>query len=231
MLDQLPMGMVDRVPEVLPRRRTARRRKGAPRFRRFHRHRHDPRAIARRRSHREGRAALARVDAQPFFVRFVRIFQHVAGTLVDDVDNLDNIVDPTVAPPPVLRYMGSWLGIESLDEDLDHAEQRRIVRQWGRIIPLRGTRAGLERLLGLVCAGPVSVSDNGGPVPVPIDGAPAREAPDGWSPLVSMRVGGYTWLQEGDLLALLRDELPAHVRFSLTVGGKVVWPRPVGTQT
>ena len=33
-----------------------------------------------------------------FFVRFVSIFQDVATTLLDGADNIDNLVDVTVAP-------------------------------------------------------------------------------------------------------------------------------------
>ena len=55
-----------------------------------------------------------------FFARFVGIFQEVSTTFLDDVDNLDNIVDVTVAPEGVVRWLGSWLGVESIDSSLPH---------------------------------------------------------------------------------------------------------------
>src|SRR5437763_1081784 len=64
-----------------------------------------------------------------FFVRFVSIFQEVATTMLDDVDNLGNVVDVTVAPEPMVRWLGSWLGLSSIDPSLPHELQRRIVRE------------------------------------------------------------------------------------------------------
>jgi hypothetical protein len=51
-----------------------------------------------------------------FFVRFVSIFQEVATSMLDGVDNLSNVVDVTVAPDPVVRWMGGVAG--------DHVDDR-----------------------------------------------------------------------------------------------------------
>ncbi len=45
-----------------------------------------------------------------FFARFVGIFQEVATTYLDGVDNLENVVDVTVAPESVVRWLGGGWG-------------------------------------------------------------------------------------------------------------------------
>ena len=151
-----------------------------------------------------------------FFARFVGIFQQVATTFLDGVDNLDSIVDVTVAPDPVVRWLGGWLGIDSIDSSLPHELQRRIVIETGRMLAWRGTRQGLTRFLELVSGGPVEVEETGGVFP---EGEAPRQAPT-----VVMRVESTGWMPEQDFIELVRDELPAHVEFGLFVGERRLWP-------
>jgi len=151
-----------------------------------------------------------------FFSRFVGIFQNVSTTMLDGVDNLDNIVDVTVAPEAVVRWMGAWLGVESIDSSLAHELQRRIVRESGKILAWRGTKRGLTGLLELMSGGPVTVEESGGVYP---EGTSPGEAP-----FVRMHVESTGWVSEEDFVTLVRDELPAHVTFELFVGGRRVWP-------
>jgi phage tail-like protein len=151
-----------------------------------------------------------------FFVRFVGIFQEVATTIMEGADNLDNIIDITVAPAPMVRYLGSWLGIESIDGSLDHEVQRRIVRETGQILAWRGTRRGLVQFLELLSGGPVEVTESGGVF---------AEGEGGTRPAtVSMSVETTGWLSEQDFVKLVRDELPAQVTFELQVGDRRLWP-------
>ena len=79
----------------------------------------------------------------------------------------------------------------------------------------RGTRAGLARFLELSSGGPAEVTDGGG---VWRDGeAPPDTA---W---VRMRVESTGWMPEADFIALIRDEVPAHVRAQLYVGSRLLW--------
>src|SRR5262245_60631518 len=97
-----------------------------------------------------------------FFARFVGIFQEVATTLRDDVDNLENVVDVTVAPDPVVRWMGTWLAVGAIDPSLTDSLQRRIVRECAKILAWRGTKRGMVALLELMSLGPATVEDSGG---------------------------------------------------------------------
>jgi phage tail protein domain len=153
-------------------------------------------------------------DAE-FFVRFVSIFQELGASLLEDADNIDNVVDVTVAPDAMVRWMGSWIGTESIDPSLADELQRRIVAGAAATLTWRGTTPGLRRFLELTSGGPAEVTDGGG---VWRSGdAPPDTA---W---VRMRVESTGWLAEADFVELVRDEVPAHVRASLYVGERRIW--------
>jgi phage tail-like protein len=154
-----------------------------------------------------------------FFHRFVSIFQEVANTVVDGVDNIDNVADVTVTPEAMLRWMASWIGVQGLDPTLPHELQRRIVRTAAKTLVWRGTRRGLTQFLELISGAPVSVEDGGG---VFAEGAAPAEV--GW---VRIHVVSTGWLTEADFLELVRDEVPAHAVLEVYVGGRRIWPTAV----
>lgn len=151
-----------------------------------------------------------------FFVRFVSIFQAVADTLLADADNIDYLADVTVAPDAMVRWLGSWIGTETIDPSLPDDLQRRIVASAATTLTWRGTTYGLQRFLELASGGPAEVEDGGG---VWRDGdAPADTA---W---VRMTVQSTGWMDETDFIELVRDEVPAHVSAELYVGTRRIWP-------
>lgn len=160
-----------------------------------------------------------------FFARFVRIFQSVADTVLHQVDTMPHLFDVTVAPLPMVRTVGSWLGIDWIDPSLPDHLQRRIVREYSAGLLWRGTKAGLTRVLELLCdaqPGDVIVDDSGG---VYTDDAP-RTAPH-----VRMSVPDSGWTTEADLLRIVRSELPATVTFELRVGDRLIHPTPLLDET
>ena len=156
-----------------------------------------------------------------FFVRFVSIFQEIGSSLLEDADNIDHLADVSVTPEPLLPWLGSWIGTDTIDDSLDEATKRRIVAGAATTLTWRGTVHGLTRFLELTSGGPVEVEDGGG---VWREGeAPADTA---W---VRMTVESTGWLAENDFVQLVRDEVPAHVRAELYVGERRVWPAEGGT--
>ncbi len=149
-----------------------------------------------------------------FFVRFVSLFQELAETLMDGADQVEHVPDATVTPVPMLGHLASWIGVQTVDESLPEDLQRLILRSSAKALAFRGTRRGLEGYLEMLSGGPVEVTDGGG---VWIEG----EAPDdvAW---VRMRVQGTGHLSEDEFVALIRDEVPAHVRAELFVMGRRV---------
>ncbi|MFN3254057.1 MAG: phage tail protein [Ilumatobacter sp.] len=152
-----------------------------------------------------------------FFVRFVTIFQRMADTVLDQVDNLEHVFDPTVAPDNMVRQMAEWFGVDWVDSSLDDRLQRQIVLAYADLIQWRGTKIGLRKLLELLTGGPVEVHDTGGVFP-------KEEAPGG-PPHVRLDVGSAGWNKVEDLLRIVRAELPATVTFDLWIGADHVWPR------
>jgi phage tail-like protein len=151
-----------------------------------------------------------------FFVRFVSIFQEVATSMLEGADNIENIVDVTVAPEPMVRYLGSWIGVDSIDQSLPSELQRRIVRESGEILAWRGTKRGLQQFLELVTDGPVEIEESGGIF---------AEGEAGLRPAtVRMKVDSTGWATESDFVELVRDEIPANVSFELFVGNRRLWP-------
>jgi phage tail-like protein len=150
-----------------------------------------------------------------FFVRFVSLFQELGTGLLEDADNIDNLPDVSVAPDAMVRWLGSWIGVNSLDPSLPDELQRRIVDGSAQTLTWRGTVSGLRRFLELTTGGPAEVVDGGG---VWREGdAPADTA---W---VRMAVQSTGWLLEPDFVELVRDEIPAHVRAELWVDDRCVW--------
>jgi len=150
-----------------------------------------------------------------FFVRFVSLFQELGGTLLDDADNIDNVLDLTVTPPDMLRWLGSWIGVDSVDPSLPEDLQRLIIAGSATSLRWRGTRRGLLAFLRMTTGGQCEVSDGGG-----VFAAGEAPADDRW---VRMTVETTGWLEERDFVALVRDELPAHVRAELWVGERLAW--------
>jgi phage tail-like protein len=155
-----------------------------------------------------------------FFVRFVRIFQGVSDTVLQQVDNLPHLFDVAVAPDAMVREVGSWVGIDWIDPSLPDHLQRRIVREYSSGLFWRGTKAGLTRLLQLICDSDedVTVEDSGG---VYTDDVPIT------APHVRMSVPSVGWTTEADLLRIVKSELPATVTFELVVAGRMIHPTPL----
>lgn len=151
-----------------------------------------------------------------FFRRFVGIFQEVSTSFLEGVDNLEHIVDPAVAPTSLVPYLGSWIGVRSIDPSLPERLQRRIVEESSSILAWRGTRRGLVQLLELLCEGDVEVVESGGVW---------REGESPSTPMrIEVRVQATRWTSTEDFVALVLDELPAHIPVEVFVAGEMVWP-------
>jgi phage tail-like protein len=151
-----------------------------------------------------------------FLVRFLSIFPEVADTILHQIDTLPHVFDASVAPSPMVRTLGQWVGLDWVDPSLPDDLQRQIVRSYFSILSQRGTRRGMQRLLEVISGAPAEVDDNGGVFPE------GESPPD--AAHVRLRVETSGWATEADLLRIVRAELPASVTFELDVGGRRIWP-------
>jgi phage tail-like protein len=175
--------------------------------------------VTRRADWLTGQLPMGMLD-DDFFVRFTSMFQEVATSFVEAADNVANVVDVTVAPPELVRWLGTWIGLESVDSSLDELLQRHLVRQAGRDLAWRGTRRGLEEFLGVVTGGSVMVEESGG---IGRDGQLGER-----TPRVAVRVSSTGWMSGGDFVALVSDEIPANVLFEVYVNEGRLWPSGQG---
>lgn len=144
-----------------------------------------------------------------FFVRFVSIFQELGSGLMDDADLVQHVADASVTPVPMISHLASWIGVDTIDKSLPEQLQRVILASSARALAHRGTVEGLRGYLEMLSGGPAEVLDGGG---VWAEG----EAP-GDVAWVRMTVRGTGHLSEDEFVAMVRDEIPAHVRAELWI--------------
>jgi phage tail-like protein len=155
---------------------------------------------------------------EDFFRRFVSIFHEVASTSLEDIDNLVHVPDPTVAPAPLLPWLGGWVGTPAIDSSLPEQVQRDLVRTGSTALAWRGTRRGLVPFLELVAGAPIELRETGG---MWREGEAPRVPPK-----VAIRMPSAGWLSDQDLLALVREEVPVNVELELWVGERELTARP-----
>jgi len=151
-----------------------------------------------------------------FFTRFVSLFQELATSYLEGADNVPHVIDPTVAPPEMVRWLGSWIALESVDASLDEMLQRRLVRTASRGLAWRGTRRGLEDFLAVVTGGPVIVQETGG---IGREGTQGNRAP-----YVRVGVTSTGWMSPMEFVSLVSDEIPANVMLEVWLGDRRLWP-------
>jgi phage tail-like protein len=156
-----------------------------------------------------------------FLLRFLRIFQHGADEVFDQIDTLPYQFDARTAPLPMVRQLGRWIGLD-VDPVMSQQLQRDIVIHGAATLPWRGTKRGLTHMLEVLTGGDVTVEDSGG---VYAEGEDLPRRP----PHVKVTVTRAHRLRmhraADDLAQYIRQELPAAVTFELEVNGTPVWPR------
>lgn len=152
-----------------------------------------------------------------FLRRFLGIFDELSQSVQLGVDGLEHLADPSVAPPVLVRWLGGWLGVESIDPSAPELRQRALVIALGRLLWFRGTTTGIEGLLELLTGGTVDVTDSGGVF--------ARGSAPAVNPrMVWVHVHRAGRASDEHLLAVVRSEIPVDVSFELRVGDRLVWP-------
>jgi phage tail-like protein len=150
------------------------------------------------------------------FRRFVGLFQALSDTVQHHVDTLPRLGDTSVAPLPMVRFMAGWVSTVGVDPSLPPDRQRELVRGFARLLPWKGTRAGLVGLLELITGAPVVVRDSGGVFP-------EGEVPEG-PRRIEIEVAGTGDVAASDVLAAVHATVPIDVAFELSIAGRTVWP-------
>jgi phage tail-like protein len=114
-----------------------------------------------------------------FLQRFVAAFDDLLAPVFLTLDSLPAYVDPALAPPDFLEWLCGWVGIEP-DDTWSVERRREIVGSAVEVHRWRGTVRGIERAVGLVVDGTVTVTDSGGAAWSPAPGADIPGEPVPW---------------------------------------------------
>ncbi len=148
--------------------------------------------------------ALYQEDA--FTQRFLGGLDEVLAPVLAVLDCLDAHLDPRTAPLDLLRWVGSWVGVD-VDPDWPADKQRLVVRAAARVHAGRGTSAALVEWVMLVHGLQAEVVESGG---VSVSEVPGGALPGRGEPVVLVRLKGATPEQVETVRPLLRAWCPAH---------------------
>jgi phage tail-like protein len=87
-------------------------------------------------------------ELSDFLGRFLLIFEHILSPIDRTIENIPYYFDPDVAPPEVVTWLGSWLGL-ALDARWPEERRRDLVKAAPELFRWRGTRQGLAHFLRL----------------------------------------------------------------------------------
>lgn len=133
----------------------------------------------------------------------------VLAPVIATLDCLPAYVDPGLAPPDFLAWLGTWVGV-ALDDSWPLERRRAAVRAAVTLYRSRGTPAGLRAHLEVLTGGRVELVDSGGVSWSATPGGAAR--PAGEPELLVRVVGPDAGASDPVVLhELVASAKPAHV--------------------
>ena len=90
--------------------------------------------------------------------RFLFIFQPVLTRITDRIARSPQLIAPGATDPRFLPWIASWVSCP-LDSSLPIHQQRELVRRAIRLYRTRGTVAGVEEMIRVLTAAPVSIEE------------------------------------------------------------------------
>jgi len=148
-----------------------------------------------------------------FLEQFTAGLDIVLAPIIATLDCLDAYVDPEVAPPDFVGWLGDWVGLR-LDEDWTVERRRRLVAAAAVLFAARGTAHGLSDEIELYTGGAAEVDDPGrvwtSALPTGEEERRSRRGADR-TVRVTVDVTNATDVNWPALQVLIRDAVPAHL--------------------
>jgi phage tail-like protein len=88
-------------------------------------------------------------QSDDFTARFLLICESIHAPLERTIDTMARYFDPRLAPPELLPWLASWVGIE-LDENWPLPARRQLILWAARLYRWRGTRRGMREHLRIL---------------------------------------------------------------------------------
>lgn len=150
-----------------------------------------------------------------FLERFLGALDEVLAPVLLTLDNLPAHLHPGTAPDDFLAWLGSWVSVE-VDEDSPLSRQRAVVSGAIAGHRRRGTAEGLAAAVRVETGVEPEISESGGCTWSSDPGAPLPGDRVPWVRVV-LRPSGPEQVDRPALEALIRAEVPAHVRYELEI--------------
>ena len=154
----------------------------------------------------------------PLIVAFLDALDEVWAPVISTLDCFDSYLDPMLAPPDMVAYLGTWI-LAMTDDARDEAQLRLDVATAFRTAEWCGTASGLEERLVPREVERLEISDPGG-----IHTSTVATDPLTWEEpeerTVRITVSGLrnTGSRSSENLSkVVRDLVPAHIPFDLQV--------------
>jgi len=98
-------------------------------------------------------------SSDDFTRRFLALFQGLLDPMEDLVDSTELYVDPDLAPPSLLPWLATWVGL-TFNAGMHDAQRRALIRQAVDIARWRGTRHGMQAELETRLGGKALIVEN-----------------------------------------------------------------------
>jgi phage tail-like protein len=148
-----------------------------------------------------------------FIAEFTGGLDEVVAPVMSVLDCLHAYIDPAVAPPDFVAWLGGWVGV-ALQEDWTLERRRVFVAQAVELFARRGTVHGLRDEVELYSGGTAEVVDPGGVWTSGVPTDPAGRADrrrDDRTVEVTVDVADASTINWPAMQELIRDAVPAHL--------------------
>jgi len=148
-------------------------------------------------------------SADDFMGRFLLIFESILSPIDRTVGNLHYYFDAQMAPPEMLPWLASWLGL-ALDERWPDDQRRALILAAVELYQWRGTRRGLSEFLRLYTGITPEIIELG-------VGRRGATAADAFKFTVRLRVPDPAQVDRSVVEAIIEAEKPAHTGYTVEI--------------
>lgn len=144
-----------------------------------------------------------------FAQRWTAGLDAVLAPVFNSMDNFEAYLDPRLAPPDFLDWLGTWMGLIS-DETWPTERRRAFVSQASELYRIRGTPRGLASHVQIFSGGEVQIVEHGGTSWSTETGAPLPGSA-GFDLVIRVMVEDPGSVDSARLNALVAAAKPAHL--------------------